>query len=73
MRSSDFQRDFEDEKLLTPAQAAAIIGVDPKTVSRWATAGKIASTRTAGGHRRYKAVDVYAVRDGITVEEEATE
>jgi len=39
--------------LLTPAEAAALIGVDPKTVSRWAASGKITSILTPGGHRRF--------------------
>lgn len=38
--------------LLTPAQAAQQAGVDPKTISRWADKGLLASTRTLGGHRR---------------------
>jgi excisionase family DNA binding protein len=32
--------------------------VDPKTVTRWAKAGKLTSVRTLGGHRRYKESDV---------------
>ena len=55
--------EFEAEVMLTPAQAAAILGVDPKTVTRWATAGEIEYTRTVGNHRRYKEIDVYALRD----------
>ena len=27
--------------------------VDPKTVTRWANAGKITTVRTLGGHRRF--------------------
>jgi excisionase family DNA binding protein len=41
------------ERLLTPAEVAALFRVDPKTVTRWAKAGKLASIRTLGGHRRY--------------------
>ena len=51
-------KDFESEALLTPAQAGAVFGVDPKTITRWADAGKIASQRTIGGHRRFKEEDV---------------
>ena len=49
------------EQLLTPAQVAAIVFVDPKTVSRWARAGKIPSMRTPGGHRRFRSCDVEAL------------
>lgn len=40
------------ETLLTPAEVAALFRVDPKTVTRWAKAGKLSSIRTLGGHRR---------------------
>lgn len=46
------------EELLTPAEVAALFGVDPKTVARWATAKHIRVTRTIGGHRRYYKADI---------------
>ena len=49
------------EHLLTPAEVAAIVFVDPKTVSRWASKGKIPCTRTSGGHRRFRGADVQAL------------
>ena len=42
------------EVLLTPSEVAALFRVDPKTVTRWAKAGKLTSIRTLGGHRRYR-------------------
>jgi excisionase family DNA binding protein len=53
-------RSREQERLLTPAEVAAIFRVDPKTVTRWAAAKppKIPSTRTPGGHRRFRESDV---------------
>src|SRR5687768_14021962 len=42
-----------DSYLLKPDEVAALFRVDPKTVSRWAKAGKLATKRTLGGHRRY--------------------
>jgi len=48
----------EIENLLTPAEVAAMFRVDPKTVTRWAKAGKLTSIRTLGGHRRYREADV---------------
>lgn len=47
-----------DDALLTPAEVAAIFRVDPKTVTRWAKAGKISSIRTLGGHRRFRVGEV---------------
>ena len=44
--------------LLTPAEVAAMFGVDPKTVTRWAQAGRLTSIRTLGGHRRYRQDEV---------------
>src|SRR5260370_42324003 len=41
------------ERLLTPGEVAALFRVDPKTVTRWAAAGRIHSIRTPGGHRRF--------------------
>lgn len=50
-----------DDLLLTPAEVAALFRVAPKTVTRWAQSGKLASIRTLGGHRRYRASDVRAL------------
>ncbi|GMA38226.1 hypothetical protein GCM10025883_02710 [Mobilicoccus caccae] len=46
---------------MTPAEVAALFRVDPKTVTRWAVAGKLQSLRTLGGHRRYRAAEVHAL------------
>jgi excisionase family DNA binding protein len=46
------------ERLLTPAEVVAAFRVDPKTVTRWAKAGKLSSVRTLGGHRRYREAEV---------------
>lgn len=51
----------ESEVLLTPAEVASLFRVDPKTVTRWAKAGKLSSIRTLGGHRRYKESEVRAL------------
>jgi len=51
----------EAEQLLTPSEVAALFRVDPKTVTRWAKAGKLHSIRTLGGHRRYLASEVHAL------------
>lgn len=49
--------EIEDE-LLTPGEVAKMFRVDPKTVTRWAKAGRLSSIRTLGGHRRYRAAEV---------------
>jgi excisionase family DNA binding protein len=51
----------EQEVLLMPSEVAALFRVDPKTVTRWAKAGKLTSIRTLGGHRRYKESEVKAL------------
>ena len=48
-----------DERLLTPAEVAALFRVNPKTVSRWARSGKLHAIRTLGGHRRFRASEVH--------------
>ena len=48
----------DGERLLTPAEVAAMFRVDPKTVTRWAKAGKLSSIRTLGGHRRYRESEI---------------
>ncbi|HLV03347.1 BldC family transcriptional regulator [uncultured Georgenia sp.] len=47
-----------DDTLLTPGEVAARFRVDPKTVTRWANAGKLTAVRTLGGHRRYRRSEV---------------
>lgn len=49
------------EKLLTPSEVAAIFRVDPKTVSRWAKAGRLPSVLTPGGHNRFRKSEVLAL------------
>jgi excisionase family DNA binding protein len=51
-------RGDEGDLLYTSAEVAAIFRVDPKTVTRWAAAGRIGSTRTPGGHRRFRKSEV---------------
>jgi excisionase family DNA binding protein len=51
-------RPANQEVLLTPAEVAQLFRVDPKTVTRWAKAGKLTAIRTLGGHRRYRQSEV---------------
>jgi excisionase family DNA binding protein len=47
-----------DNELLTPSEVAVMFKVNPKTVTRWARAGKISAVRTLGGHRRFRASEI---------------
>ena len=51
--------DFDaPEALLTPSEVAALFRVNPKTVTRWARAGKLTAIRTLGGHRRFRVSEI---------------
>jgi excisionase family DNA binding protein len=61
------------DRLLTPGEVAALFRVDPKTVTRWAAAGRISSIRTPGGHRRFRESEVRNLlegEEGLTAEAE---
>lgn len=44
----------DEDKLLTPSEVASLFRVDPKTVTRWAHSGRLASITTPGGHKRFR-------------------
>ena len=54
----DEMQHSDDDALLTPSEVAAMFRVNPKTVTRWARAGKISAIRTLGGHRRFRASEI---------------
>jgi excisionase family DNA binding protein len=56
-----------DEGLLTPAEVASMLRVDPKTVTRWAKQGKLSSIRTPGNHRRFSEPEVRGYLDTWTM------
>jgi excisionase family DNA binding protein len=51
--------------LLTPGEVAVLFRVDPKTVTRWAQAGKLSAVRTLGGHRRFHEDEVRQLLTGV--------
>ncbi len=57
-------KSLDPDRLLTPGQVARVFRVDSKTVARWAKEGRLASTKTLGGHRRFKQRDVQAFLRG---------
>lgn len=52
----------EPERVLTTSEVAGLFRVNVHTVSRWADRGLLSSFRTPGGHRRYLASEVHALR-----------
>lgn len=51
----------EIEKLLRSDEVAALLGVSSRTVTKWATQGKLPCIRTIGGHRRYREADIMPI------------
>ena len=58
-----------EPELLTPAEVAVMFRVDPKTVTRWARAGKLSAIRTVGGHRRFRASEIERFVESVTEEQ----
>ena len=56
-------------RLLSPGEVATLFRVDPKTVSRWANAGKITTVRTLGGHRRFVETEIRGLLGEIPVQQ----
>jgi predicted site-specific integrase-resolvase len=55
----------QEEKLLLVGEVAALFRVDPKTVGRWAAAGKLTAILAPGWrYRRYRESEVQALIDG---------
>ena len=50
-----------DDRLVSAAQAARLLGVNRSTMTRWIAAGKMPAFRTPGGHWRIKVSDIDAI------------
>ena len=46
------------QDLITPREVASLFCVNPKTVTRWAVAGRLTAYRTLGGHRRFSRAEI---------------
>lgn len=64
MSYHELRRTIHEDERLTPREVAVLFRVDPKTVTRWANAGKLPAIRTPGGHRRFRESDVRALLAG---------
>ena len=58
------------DRLLTPSEVAQMFRVNPKTVTRWARAGKLTAIRTLGGHRRFRASEIERCLREMSTEEQ---
>lgn len=55
--------EFEEDRLLTPQEAAELFGVRTTTITRWVRKGRLPALVTPGGHRRYQLRHVRALLD----------
>jgi excisionase family DNA binding protein len=53
----------QDSDWISIGPAARLLGVDPATLRRWATAGRVDAFTTPGGHRRFLRAAVEQLRD----------
>ena len=64
---AEMQNMIDDDVYLRTAEAAKILHVSAKTVSRWAKEGKIPHVVTLGGHRRFPATAVYELARRLSI------
>jgi excisionase family DNA binding protein len=55
----------QPEAYIRTAEAAKILRVSPKTVSRWAKEGRLPHVVTLGGHRRFPAAAIRQLADRL--------
>ena len=58
---SDLSVKSKNDEVLTPGQASRILKVNPRTLKRWASHGKIRESRLPSGHSRYYKNDILAI------------
>jgi len=56
-----------NDDMLSPGEAARMLGVATRTIADWDRRGLIHSVRTAGGHRRYLAREIYELLGRTTI------
>ena len=55
---------MDEEQYCLPCEACKVLKITTRTLYNWEQAGRISSTKTLGGHRRYCWKDVLALADG---------
>lgn len=66
--SESTYRDVGPEMMVPISDAARRLGVAIETVRRWENEGKIKSTRTPGGQRRFEISEIERVKAGKPAE-----
>lgn len=56
--TDDNEASDDPDAVLTPSEVGKLFRVNPKTVTRWARAGKLHPIRALGGHRRFAASEI---------------
>ena len=51
----------DEDRLLTPAEAAKLRRVSPRSLRYWNALGLLAAEKTPGGHRRYRESQIRAL------------
>ena len=67
----DDTRQADDDRYIRTAEAARMLHVSPKTVSRWAKNGRLPHVVTLGGHRRFPASAVAQLARDLTMQDAA--
>ncbi|MFN4000911.1 MerR family DNA-binding transcriptional regulator [Microcella sp.] len=60
---------YQGQAALPIGEVARMLGVSVGTLRNWEKSGKIATFRTPGGQRRFRAEDVEALRSGTALAE----
>lgn len=55
----------EVNKMYTMEEASKMLGVHPNTLRRWEKQGKITTSRTTGGHRRFSIEALSAIKSDV--------
>jgi len=51
------------DDLMGISEAARVLGISSDTLREWSNQGRLTTYRTQGGHRRFRAGDLIALRD----------
>jgi excisionase family DNA binding protein len=70
MYGHDLTTSARPNHYLRASEAAMLLHVSPKTVSRWAREGKLGHVVTLGGHRRFYREEIERLADRAVVPSE---